>query len=197
MSRKTGTFLTNHSLVVDNFFEYPKYIKDIIDGEKMSDQLYMDGVTYPHIVAMPKTVFTEVDTNLKKLFGPSINYAVSFARYTFENTNPPHWAHSDRNIAEFLCLIYLNDNKVAERFGTHTLRHKATGLENHPRNDNEKALLLREANDKDAWEITYTCPAKYNRAFILNTDLIHAAHGGYGSNQMDGRLVATVFFDVV
>jgi hypothetical protein len=44
--------------------------------------------------------------------------------------------------------------------------------------------------------VTFECPAKFNRCFILDASLIHAALGEYGETKEDGRLVISVFFNV-
>jgi len=56
--------------------------------------------------------------------------------------------------------------------------------------------LLRDGNDKRKWDITYTCPSRYNRLFILNARYIHAAACKYGTDRMNSRLVMSVFFDL-
>ncbi len=184
-------------MIVENFFEKPRIVRDILDMSEMKDHKFSDGVTYPNIVKLAEVIQLEVDDNMMKLFGPMYKPVLSFGRYSFENTKPPHWAHSDRNIAEFLVLIYLTPGREAEEFGTATLEHISTGLTSHPNNETERALVLNEANKQDAWRIDHVCRAKFNRAFILNANLIHAALGECGTERNDGRLVITQFFNLV
>jgi hypothetical protein len=188
--------MTNHSMVVDDFFENPKKVRDLLDMVEMKDYKFSDGVTYPNIIRLPKEVENEIGENMRKLFGHSFNHKLSFGRYSFENTKPPHWAHSDRNIAQFLALIYMTPGIDAEKFGTATLTHIETGMTRHPVNDFQKEIILAEANDFDAWEINHECRAIFNRCFILNGELIHAALGEHGTGRNDGRLVVSVFFDL-
>jgi len=84
-------------------------------------------------------------------------------------------------------LIYLNKSEI-QIPGTATLKHKYLGFETHPQTKEHKKALLDEANQKEQWEITYQCPEKYNRAFILNSDLIHAA-----MTNMDQRVMTVVW----
>lgn len=189
--------MTNHSMIVDDFFKDPRKVRSTLDQIEMKDyQFDMDGVTYPNIIRLPKAIENEIHENLISLFGPSFREVLSFGRYSFETTKPPHWAHSDRNIAQFLALIYLTPGLEAEQFGTATLTHVKTGLSKHPANEKERKILLSEANDFDAWDINHRCSAIFNRCFILNADLIHAALGEYGKDQTDGRLVISIFFDM-
>jgi hypothetical protein len=188
--------LKNHSMIFDEFFAEPLRTKALINTMEMQDETYEDGVTYPNIAHLPLSVKDEIQKNMKQLVGPGFKEVLSFARYSFKDVVPPHWAHSDRNIAQFLALIYLNDDKESERFGTVCLRHKELGFETHPEKDFEKTALLGHANMRDEWEITFACPGRFNRCFILNADLIHAAMGEYGSRKEDGRLVVSVFFNL-
>jgi hypothetical protein len=188
--------MKNHSLIVDDFFINPKRVKELIDQEDIQDYKFSDGVVYPGIIKLPTTVHDELYVNMQAVFGPRFKEVLSFARYSFEHTKPPHWAHSDGNIAQFIGLIYLNEDKNAQLYGTCTLRHNKYGFETHPKNDFEKDILLKQANSRSEWKITFKCPAKFNRLFCLSADLIHAAMGQYGKTKADGRLVLSVFFNL-
>lgn len=181
-------------MIFEDFFNNPHQTKRLIDSGDMRDEVYADGVIYPNIIRLPLPVEDEAYLNLSILLGPIVP-VLSFARYSFSNVKPPHWAHSDREIAQYVALIYLNDREDAEKFGTCTLRHKWYGLETHPHNNLLKSVLIADANRKNMWDVTFTCPGRFNRIFILNTELIHAACGEYGRSKEDGRLVVSVFFN--
>jgi len=188
----------NHSMIFDDFFEDPRRAKALINMQDMADVKYDDGVVYPNIARLPASVEEEIVGNLASVIGGDrFKLKLAFARYSFGHTMPPHWAHSDMNIAQFLGLIYLNEGPDAHKFGTCTLRHKELGFETHPETEFQKQILLAHANKRDEWEVTYECPARFNRLMILNAALVHAAMGEYGSNKDDGRLVVSVFFDLV
>lgn len=189
--------MKNHSMIFDEFFEDPRRAKALINMQDMEDVKYDDGVTYPNIAHLPDSVAAEIKKNMHQIVGPAFTPVLSFARYTFEDTKPPHWAHSDGNIARFLALIYLNDGPDAEKFGTAVLKHKEFNFETHPTDDFQKEILLGHANKKDEWQITFECPARFNRCLLLNADLVHASMGEYGKDRGDGRLVISVFFDLV
>lgn len=189
--------MKNHSMIFDDFFKEPKRARALINQMEMRDEKYKDGVTYPNISRLPESVLDEIYTNMQFIVGPAFTPVLSFARYSFKGGNPPHWAHSDRNIAQFLGLIYLNEDAEAQRLGTCTLRHKELGFESHPDGEFERDILIGHANKRDMWEVTFECPAKFNRCLILNADLIHAAMGEHGSTKADGRLVVSCFFNLV
>lgn len=182
-------------MIFDDFFEDPKRAKALINMEEMRDIKYDDGVVYPHIAMLPQSVAEEMRANMQKIFGLGYQEVLSFARYSFAESNPPHWAHSDGNIAQFLALIYLNEER--DYAGTACLRHKELGMEEHPQTEFQKSILLGHANRRDEWEVIFECPARWNRLFVLNANLIHAAMGQYGETKEDGRLVISVFFNLV
>lgn len=188
--------MKNHSMIFDDFFEAPKRVRMLINQMEMRDEKYLDGVTYPNISRLPESVVEEIDRNMRTIVGPAFTPVLSFARYSPKGGNPPHWAHSDRNIAQFLALIYLNEGE-AEKFGTCVLKHRELGFDSHPESDFEKSILISHANKRDEWEVIFECPAKFNRCFILNADLVHAATGEHGSTRDNMRLVVSVFFNLV
>lgn len=183
-------------MIFDDFFEDPIKVKALMNTQDMFDAKYTDGVVYPNIVKIPGSVFKEIESNMKQIVGPAFDPVLTFGRYSFKDTKPPHWAHSDFNIAKFLALIYLNDDDQAHFNGTVLLKHREFKFESHPESDFHKQILLHHANSKEEWEITFECPGKYNRCLILNAALVHAAMGAYGSDRNDGRLVISVFFNL-
>lgn len=187
--------MKTHSIIVDDFFDDPKRAKALINMQEMKDVQYSDGVTYPNIALLPDSVAAEIGTKLRQICGPGVQEVISFARYSFAESNPPHWAHSDGNIAEYLALIYMNEER--DYAGTACLRHLELGMEEHPKTEFQKSILLGHANKREEWEVIFECPARWNRLFILNANLIHAAMGQYGENKDDGRLVVSVFFNLV
>lgn len=187
--------MKTHSIIVDDFFDEPLRARALINAQEMKDVQYKDGVTYPNIALLPDSVAEEIQTKLRQIVGPGFQEVISFARYSFHDSNPPHWAHSDGNIAEYLALIYMNGDN--ERAGTACLRHVELGMEEHPETEFQKNILLAHANKREEWEVVFECPARWNRLFILNARLIHAAMGQFGESKLDGRLVVSVFFNLV
>jgi len=185
--------MKNHSMIFDDFFEDPIKIKALINSAPMEDIKYADGVTYPNIVRLPLAIENEVTQNLKQIFGP-ITVEICFARYSFEDVIPPHWAHSDHEIAQYIALVYLSDGDLEA--GTYVLKHRDLGFETHPREKIFRDALIEHANDRKKWFPTFLAPAKFNRLVILNTELIHAAGESYGTTREDGRLVLSVFFNI-
>lgn len=180
-------------MIFDDFFSDPAGVRADIDAADMADIKYQhDGVVYPNIVLLPASVREEVVRGLERVFGP-IAVELAFARYSFKDTKPPHWAHSDREIADFLALIYLSQGDEAA--GTACVRHKIHKIETHPTSEFHKRVLIDHANKRDQWDVTFNCPEKFNRLLILNTELVHAAMGEYGAGREDGRLVISVFFN--
>lgn len=183
-------------MVFDDFFDDPIRAKALIDMEEMTDELYSDGVVYPNIIRLPDSVRDEIGQKMQFAVGPGFREVLSFGRYSFIHTNPPHWAHSDYNIAQYLALIYLSHAPNPGWPGTVLLKHRVLGFESHPDNELRKDILLNEANSKDQWQVMFECPSKFNRAFLLNAAIIHAAGPAYGLTKTDGRLVISVFFNL-
>lgn len=188
--------MKQHSMIFDDFFDNPNKAKSLCDEMPLMDYPASDGVVYPGIIMLPPPVEKEVKEKFKSIFGVLFKPQLIFGRYSLNTMNPPNWAHSDRNMASHLGLIYLSGSPVGNEHGTYMLRHTDTGMETHPQSSKDMTILLEDSNDKELWEQTYYCPAKFNRLFILNADYIHAAGKSFGSEQATGRLVISVFFNL-
>lgn len=186
--------MIHHSLILDDFLMCPDTARAALIGQEMMDYKASDGVTYPGIIRLPEGMEGEIVNNLNHAFPRTIaDDPTMFARFSMETMDPPHWAHSDYNMAEYVGLLFMSPN-ITKGNGTVLVRHKDSGMELHPQDDSQVELLLNEANNREAWEITYHCPARYNRMFIVNARYLHAALDSFGVDKEDARLVVTVFF---
>lgn len=185
--------MTTQSMVMDNFFNNPNKARQLILNEPMVDYPANDGVTYPGIVVLPKVLEADLNQKFIQIFGNGFSPNLMFARHSYRDMNPPHWAHSDRDMTQMVGLIYLSHRKTC---GTHLVKHKETGMFTHPEDEKGKEILMRDSNDRSKWKITDTFNSKYNRLVVLNAKYLHAAAGQYGNNRANSRLVLSVFFNL-
>lgn len=86
--------------------------------------------------------------------------------------------------------------------GTHLFRHKESGTDHAPYNEQEmKAMgftneddfmaeiLDKNTNNPDAWEELTTIPMRYNRLLIMRPQQYHDAGISFGTSPENGRLV--------
>lgn len=188
--------MKQHSMIIDDFLDKPQNTRDLLLEQPMVDYLAEDGVTYPGIIKLPGSVEDEIYFKLNYLFQKRVDRKCTmFARFSFNQMNPPHWAHSDFNMTQFVGLLYLSPADYPND-GTHLVRHKETGMETHPEDDEQKNILLSQTNDRDKWDIVFTCPSRFNRMFILNAHYLHAAATKFGDSKSNSRLVCTTFFNL-
>lgn len=186
-----------HSLIIDDFLSAPTQARGELLEQDMMDYQASDGVTYPGIVRLPKHMEEEIYLRLNTIFGEQVDPdPLMFARFSLADMKPPHWAHSDRQMTEWVGLLYLSPVDLPHD-GTHLVKHKQTGMEKHPTTPDQVHTLMSEANDKSKWDITMTCPSKFNRMFIVSADYLHAAATKFGSRKEDARLVCTTFFKLI
>lgn len=163
--------------------------------QDMVDYEASDKVTYPGIVHIPKNFQEEIILKFKIIYGEAFKPLMVFGRYSLSSMSPPHWAHSDRNMCQYVGLIYLS-RPMPDNSGTYLVRHRFFNFEKHPRTEGEKEILLRESNDKGQWDRVFYCKPVFNRLFVVNADYLHAAGESFGTSQMDGRFVVSVFFNL-
>lgn len=186
--------MIQHSMIIDQFFDHPYAVRACLVESEMRDEVASDGVVYPGIVRLAPFIEAEIKAKINYLFqGRLKGDPLMFARYSMKGMKPPHWAHSDFEMAQFVGLIYMND-LPREVPGTFLVRHNQIGLETHPETDEQVEILRRDSNNKSRWDKVFHCPAIFNRMFIVNGHRLHAAGPSFGHTKQDARLVCTVFF---
>jgi hypothetical protein len=190
--------MTLDSLSAENFFSH--HALQDTQGLNFEDILSPDdGVVYPGIsIAVSKRIEAETIFNFQRIFQAPINLRRAFFRLSLPGMDAPHQAHTDLIMGTYTALVYLTpDEFVPEGAGTSLLEHK-NGMRVTPRSPEEEAIWRRDTNSPQHWRVTGFCPMKFNRLFLINSDLFHRAEpiGGFGDGPLNGRLVFTAFFDI-
>lgn len=188
--------MIRHSAIIDDFLDHPLAVRKAIIETPMKDHLNeADGVVYPGIVEISEDMQQHLNFLYEDLFNAKFIPKLHFARHSYESMAPPNWAHSDFNMCGWIGLLYLSPHDYPWD-GTFLLKHKITGLQTHPENDDQMETLLRDSNNKNAWDQVMMFPSRFNRLVILNARYIHAAAYKWGNNRVNSRLVLTTFFDL-
>ena len=186
-------------MIVDSFLDDYEWFRlwcDRLEYETQTNPV--DGVDYPGInTQIPVGIAAEMITKLQKAVRKRIYSYTAFLRLSTEGEAIPHQAHTDSSMGDYVMLLYMNREEDCQG-GTAFIRHKETGLDTTPVNDQETAIWRDDTNNYDAWNVLETVEMKPNRAFIFEADKMHRAQmpNAFGSNATDGRLVMTCFFKV-
>lgn len=182
------------SVVVDDFFKTPYQVRGDILQMPMKTELAPDGVEYPGIVLLSDGLKQLVLASLHEATGFDIRESLIFARHSFSDMTPPHWAHSDKTMGDYTALIYMNEAPEHIDDGTYLVKHTKSGIFKHPPKPEDQKLVMNDSNKRNKWTITDHMKAQFNRCVILNSDYLHAAGPSYGRHRGDSRLVLTAFF---
>ena len=186
------------SLIVDNFFELPMSVREKIVALPFCDvKNPFDGVTYPNISAeLPSDLQTEIVKKLARIAGVKIMPKAIFARLSLLGQEAPHQAHTDTVMAQYTALIYMTLPEECQG-GTSIVEH-VTGMRVTPRTPEESEIWRSDTNLPDKWRIVGGAEMRFNRLFLVNSDLYHRAEpiGGFGKTVHDGRLVIGCFFNL-
>lgn len=187
------------SMIVDGFFSKDSLfeLKNLEFNDVVSPD---DGVKYPGICPdVSDRTQAEANFNFQTIFQRPIHIRRVFYRLSLPGMDAPHQAHTDLIMGAYTALIYLTpDEFIPKGSGTSILEHE-NGMRVTPRNPEEEAIWRADTNTPERWKTVGFCPMKYNRLFLINSDLFHRAEpiGGFGKSKDDGRVVFTAFFDVL
>jgi hypothetical protein len=191
-----------HHLAIDEFLERPDAVREwALAQEFKTERSPADGLEYPGIVTpLPELLLQEVVFKLSITMGEAVEHSLSFLRMTQKGYTPYAWIHSDPRIADWIAVTYLNPGCEHSNgwWGTAMYEHKSEPLYRSPRNMAEQAIWERDCKDELMWRVSGWVHARYNRAVIMNTHTLHAAHPKDGSGETieDGRLVMVNFFNL-
>jgi hypothetical protein len=181
---------------LDDFFPWGEFniLRDYAHIAKYEDhKAPFDGVVYKNVAPAPMAIVERLTHILTWIMGRRIVPMHTCFRLSVEGSEPPQWAHSDREVAEYGFFMFVNEGPG----GTALLQHAESGMWMHPRNQYELDLWKRDYNNEGAWYLKAMVDCAPNRAILLRSELIHAAipRGGFGGSPIDGRLILLCFFD--
>lgn len=188
-----------HSLIIDGFLDNAEAFRQYAINESYEGVTSpFDNIHYPDIsLKVPPNIEMEIKSKLaERDIGPITNSTI-FMRMSKAGVKAPHQAHTDKIMGDYTLLLYLNKDEDCQG-GTDILKH-IDGMEVHPTAQEEISLWERDANIPEQWTKTGFCPMKFNRAFVLRSDLFHRSQplGGFGDTPENSRLVLIMFFNVL
>lgn len=174
----------------DNFLSTFDELRAYADTAHFEDiQNEADDVVYPLICKeIPGNVVEEIVSIIKP------NNFLMFMRLSPKGVDCPHQSHNDSSMGSKSLMLYVSRAEDCQG-GTSLLQHK-TGF-SYPTSEEELNLATQDQNDSEQWDIVDLCAMKPNRAALFPAHLSHRAEpiGGFGDNQLNGRLVLTCFYD--
>lgn len=124
------------------------------------------------------------------------DYTTAFQYTTAKDSS---WIHSDQTTM-WAGVCYLTPNAPLTA-GTALYKHKETGLyraalKSDGSYDSELMdKIYADSRNLSKWEMVDVVGNKYNRLVLYRGDLFHSSLDYFGTNQYDGRLFQTFFFN--
>ena len=119
--------------------------------------------------------------------------------FQYTTSSDRSWVHADQTTS-WAGVLYLTPDAPLSG-GTGLFRHKATGLDMAPKNQdgsyNMDILddIYMDSQDMTKWEMTNFVGNVYNRLILYRGDIFHTSLDYFGRDKEDGRLFQTFFFD--
>jgi hypothetical protein len=154
--------IVNSFLVIDNFLYDPKaHVRDILDSEFVD----IDGGN-----GVFKNIQPRNDEVAEKVISNLLDYEVAynFARLSPEGQEEPNFIHTDENMGDLTCVLYLN--------------------EDHPIEDGTTIY--------DGDNVMVNFKSKFNRMIIFDSKLSHSRNiiNNFGTGE-SARLVQVLFLN--
>ena len=189
----------NTCIEVRNFLDDYEWFRNYCDGLDYGGQVNpADGVTYPGIsTEIPAGIVSDVVLKAQKAVGKRITSLTMFLRQSVQDVVAPHSVHTDSLMGDYALILHLTRGEFC-RGGTSMMRHIATGMDSTPETDELVGVWRRDTNKGEAWEVTQSSMMEPNKAVIIDSKFMHRADppAGFGSSNVDSRLVLVCFFGV-
>lgn len=184
--------------IFDEFFDNAEVVRtDVVAGRFEDVVNPVDGVVYPGINKdLPGYITSTIVSRLSEIVGAPVKPTAIFARVTTKSLkDAPHKIHSDRVMGQFSAHIYLSE-RWPTGAGTSFWVHPSQGERHDKLTDVD--LVREDQNSPERWFPGPQVQGEFNRALLHDACLWHCAEpvGGWGTSEMDGRLVITCFFNV-
>lgn len=157
------------------------------------DRVMKDGVKYKRVA---EAIIPSVVDALSRELGRPIQLEAMGFRLNYAGELPNQAIHSDTGWGTYAMTLCLDSHAPAGN-GTAFWTHLTTGADRIPLNDLDTMFAVADdANHPDAFEQHHFEEAKYNRATIYRSELLHSRYPftAYGSTPEDGRLTLVAFF---
>jgi len=192
-------------IIVDDFLDEPQPLRDAALRLSYPD---LKGA-FPGRNSVERINIEGLDQAVSRLVGEPVQgqeYPQSHAKCRITlaadrgrakvHVDPSHWSG----------ILYLSRPEDC-RGGTEFFRHRATGTERAPYNDEEAArygypsakemvdrIITDDGKDESKWEMAMRIPMRFNRLILLRPWLWHTAGENFGDTLENGRLVYLMFF---
>jgi hypothetical protein len=141
---------------------------------------------------VPREIKRELYRAIVDRVGFDITPKYTFIRRFEEGSEEPYQSHTDKNMADFTCIVYKQGIG-----GTSFVRHKETGMTTNDCGSFDYDIWDRDKNEYDAWEVYRFERLVPNKSVVYDGTLMHRGEpvNGHGVGE-DARELLICFFDV-
>lgn len=194
-------------IVVDDFYDDPHTVRDRaleLEFARSEDAFYAGKNSKLALIN------TAIVNSMSQLIGapviPSPNSTIGHFRIAFAEDTARQDVHVDPN-RDWGGVLYLTPPEYCQG-GTSFFRHKRLGIERMPSDPDEikrlgyfdyeqmrTAIVEKDGQDRDKWELTMTVPMRFNRLILFRSWFWHSFTENFGDRLENCRLVQIFFFD--
>ena len=175
-------------IVVDNFLNNPHEARAFA-----LEQDFKEAGNYPgHRTAEDRN--QSVMDTIANILRPHAGEITDFrgTQYQITTCAMKSWVHADV-YNTWAGVLYLTPDAPPSA-GTGLYRHKRTGLDVYPRDNQQLADEIdSDGSDYTKWELVEQVANKFNRLVLYRGDMYHSSLDYFGHGLEDGRLFQTFF----
>lgn len=190
-------------LIIDDLHPNPDGHRKCVLESEFGNRTGPDGGTYSNVSVHHELGLKEL---VSEAVGYDVNPAISFYRFFLDKEKPHFDVHADNMYDQMASVLYLNP-PCEHKSGTAFWRHKETGLEEMPNNEQVISWghdpkewftkFVTDWHDISKWEQVGFVAMKYNRFITYPTRLLHSRWPleGFGKDKESARLIHVYFYN--
>lgn len=177
--------------VIDGFYNNPDEVREFALSQKFDVFGNYPGA---RTGCLPNGEHHNMKRVFESILGEEISYWPDGYNSAFQYTTHKNksWIHADNT--DWACVVYLTPNAPLDA-GTALFRNRDTGI--MCRNEGDSVDYNTTNNHPNDWEAVLEVKNVYNRAVMYPGKYYHSSwkQAGWGTDQFNGRLFQTFFFD--
>ncbi|MBB3192907.1 DUF6445 family protein [Roseateles terrae] len=179
-------------IIADDFYADPMEVRAFALAQSFTVKGNYPGMRTASFLSFPVLSAIQQLVKIPITWWPTDNYNGAFQ---VSLSSDRTWVHADHTTCWSGVLYLTPDAPVSG--GTAFFKHKATGLDWYPQDEETRKTCDRDGSSAEQWLRTDQVANRFNRLVLFRGGRFHCSQGHFGQSKEDGRLFQTFFFNTL